>query len=94
VLTVDGNLPRARLVMAGSSVSSAAAEFRRGVTSFTERRVKSAIFYFQEAERLGYDPDECAAYRWQCWMLIGQFEQAWAESDRISSRGKPDPGSL
>ncbi len=43
------------------------------------------------AERAGYDPAECAAYRWSCWMLSGDFERAWRESDRIAALGRPDP---
>jgi hypothetical protein len=41
---------------------------------------------FDEAEQSGCDPNRCAAHRWQCWMLLGDFEQAWRESDSIDAR--------
>lgn len=59
--------------------------------AFRERRIADTIGLLRRAERLGYDPDECGALRWQCWMLSGEFEQAWRESDRIAARGRPDP---
>jgi hypothetical protein len=54
-------------------------------------RVRQALALFDAAERAQCDPDLCAAGRWQCHMLAGDFELAWRESDRINSRGKPDP---
>ncbi|MGH9611495.1 MAG: hypothetical protein ACRD4P_00285, partial [Bryobacteraceae bacterium] len=36
-------------------------------------------------------PDRCASGRWECWMLLGDFERAWRESDAIARRGAPDP---
>jgi hypothetical protein len=54
-------------------------------------RVKQALRLFKQAERAHYDPDSCAAGRWDCHMLLGDFESAWRESDSIASRGKPDP---
>src|SRR5579875_3153211 len=44
-----------------------------------------------EAEAANHDPDECASGRWVCYMLRGEFELAWRESDAIAARGKPDP---
>jgi hypothetical protein len=39
------------------------------------------------------DPDvrEAAARRWTRWMLLGDFESAWRESDLIDSTGYKDP---
>src|SRR5581483_6394566 len=54
-------------------------------------RVQEALSLFDEAECAQADPDLCAAGRWQCHMLSGNFELAWRESDLISRRGKPDP---
>lgn len=54
-------------------------------------RLSDAIRLFGEAERQGYDADLCSANRWTCYMLQGEFETAWYESDRISARGRPDP---
>ncbi len=47
---------------------------------------------FDLAQRLGYAAEECAAARWHCWMLLGNFERAWQESDFISARGKDSNG--
>ncbi|MGH9581677.1 MAG: ADP-heptose--LPS heptosyltransferase [Bryobacteraceae bacterium] len=55
------------------------------------RRVADALRLFCEAERLGCDPDACAAGRWTCHMLAGNFPLAWRESEAISRRGGPDP---
>lgn len=54
-------------------------------------QIAEACESFQLAEEAGFDPDDCAAGRWTCHMLLGHFESAWAESDAISRRGKPDP---
>ncbi len=56
-----------------------------------QRQVDKALTGFDGAEDRGYDPDACAAGRWTCHMLQGNFELAWRESDIISDRGKPDP---
>jgi hypothetical protein len=69
-------------------------EFQQGAAAFTCRQLTAALHHFNKAERLGYNPDECAAYRWQCWMLLGEFENAWRESDLIASRGAPDSHAL
>src|SRR5207248_5853495 len=69
-------------------------EFRRGIESFWRRRINDSLRWFQEAENRGYDPDECAARRWHCHMLLGRPEEAWLESDRTTSRGAPDPNRL
>lgn len=54
-------------------------------------RVHEALTQFDRAERAQSDPDRCAAGRWQCHMLLGDFEKAWRESDLIHARAKPDP---
>jgi hypothetical protein len=54
-------------------------------------RVTEALRLFERAEQARYDPDSCAAGRWDCYMLLGDFESAWRESDRIAARGNPDP---
>src|SRR5205823_13382669 len=33
----------------------------------------------------GEDPRENTSYRWTCWMLLGEFERAWHESDLSGS---------
>ncbi|MFL6350652.1 MAG: ADP-heptose--LPS heptosyltransferase [Bryobacteraceae bacterium] len=54
-------------------------------------RVHTALRLFERAEQAHYDPDSCAAGRWDCRMLLGDFEAAWRESDLIARRGNPDP---
>lgn len=53
-------------------------------------RIRDAIGLYDMAECDGYDADACAGARWMCHMLLGNFEQAWCESDAISMRGQPD----
>ncbi len=54
-------------------------------------QVPEALRSFDLAEQANCDADSCAAGRWICHMLSGNYEQAWLESDRITSRGNPDP---
>jgi hypothetical protein len=54
-------------------------------------RVRQALELYQSAEAAKYDSDQCAAGRWNCHMLAGEFELAWRESDTIARRGQPDP---
>ncbi len=54
-------------------------------------RVSAALELFLLAERCGCDADACAAGRWECHMLQGDFLSAWRESDAIAARGNPDP---
>lgn len=53
-------------------------------------QIPQACKSFQLAEEAGFDPDACAAGRWSCHMLLGDFETAWQESDAISRRDEPD----
>jgi|SRR5579871_4413588 len=68
--------------------------YRRAQDAFSKRCITECLQLLHRAERAGYPPDECAAYRWQCWMLLGRFEDAWRESDAIVGRGQPDPNRL
>ncbi len=56
----------------------------------TARDIAGAGAAFDEAERVGAEADRCAAGRWMCWMLLGEFERAWRESDAIRARGLVD----
>src|SRR3954447_5296134 len=47
--------------------------------AFSARRIPECLELLRRAERLGYDPDECGASRWDCLMLSGRFEEAWRE---------------
>jgi hypothetical protein len=89
--TLDSRMP-----FGGSVDCHAKAEFqfRCGVANFSRRDLEPALRCFDQAERLGYDADRCAAYRWDCWMLLGEFENAWRESDRIAARGASGPHAL
>jgi hypothetical protein len=51
-----------------------------------ERSVTESLCSFGEAERAGADADACAAGRWECAMLLGQYEAAWQASDEIGVR--------
>ena len=59
------------------------------------RLVSSALSMFLEAEQAGAEADACAAGRWQCCMLLGRYEEAWAASQQIEARqratGNVDP---
>lgn len=65
-----------------------------GCAALQKRDLLAAVDSFYRAERSGFEPDLCAAGRWQCYMLLGRFEQAWRESAAIEQRGKPDPHRL
>lgn len=65
--------------------------FSEASRALQSMRISDAIRLFSEAERQGYDADLCSASRWTCYMLKGEFESAWDESDRISARGRSDP---
>ncbi len=53
--------------------------------------VSEAARLYLLAEEAGFDPDQCGAARWTCYMLAGEWARAWAESDAIAQRGAPDP---
>jgi hypothetical protein len=55
-----------------------------------QRELDLALNLFNHAEAEGADPDRCAAGRWMVFMLSGDFEAAWRESDAIRLRCKPD----
>ena len=82
------------MIAAETAFSTVKDHFERACRFLEARQVESAFDLFTEAERLGYDPDECGGGRWFCRMLAGEFEQAWQESDLISQRGTPDSNRL
>ena len=75
------------------SSASGTTEFGQARELISKRRVPEAIEFLTASERMGFDPVECAAQRWFCWMLLGSFDDAWRESDYICAR-KTDPLSL
>ena len=77
--------------MVRASPTTAQACFDEAGRFFRARRIEETLANLNEAEHLGFSPDECAAARWECWMLLGRFDRAWAESDLIAGRDSPDP---
>jgi hypothetical protein len=77
--------------MTTNCCSEALEKFEFGSAALRQRQVCDAIRFYRLAERLGYPPNECAAALWQCWMLKGEFERAWQESDRIAQMNLHDP---
>lgn len=66
-----------------------------GETHLGRREVTAALDCFRQALKAGADPGTHAYERWASWMLLGDFERAWQESDRsgASFRGSlPDTG--
>ena len=59
-----------------------------------ERRIEEAIRAFKCADRLASDPVKCAAGLWTCYMLMGRFELAWRQCERIESLGRRDNYTL
>ncbi len=51
-----------------------------------ERRVAEARSAFAQAKQAGADPSACDAGLWECGMLLGRWEDAWAASDAIEAR--------
>ncbi len=55
------------------------------------RNIPAALASIDQAERAGADPNTCAGDRWQCYMLLGDFERAWEQNDLLRARNAPDP---
>lgn len=79
-----------RAILADSS-AAVADLFVKGQRLLGSRQIPEAIDFFDLASKLGYDSNECASARWQCWMLLGDFERAWQESDQIAACGADGP---
>jgi len=62
--------------------------FDCGIYRAKQRRATEALDAFYQAEAAGADADACASQRWYCWMLLGEFENAWRESDAIATRNR------
>src|SRR5947209_5129201 len=85
-------LPVILLVCAAATTDlQAGLEYNNGIEALRARSISQALEWFRMAEENGHDPVDCAAQRWFCWMLAGDFERAWQESDRITVCGNPDP---
>ncbi len=65
--------------------------YTQAIQQLQSLNVRQALRLFDRAEQARHDPDSCAAGRWDCHMLSGDFERAWQESDAIAARGNHDP---
>lgn len=61
----------------------AEAHFGIGQIHYLNRRIESALASFSRAWNLGLDADRGAQERWMIHMLLGRFDLAWEESDRV-----------
>ncbi|MDQ6705072.1 MAG: tetratricopeptide repeat-containing glycosyltransferase family protein [Acidobacteriota bacterium] len=59
------------------------AHFGIGQIHYLNRRVEQSLASFRRAWDLGVDLDRGAQERWMIFMLLGRFERAWQESDRV-----------
>src|ERR1051326_6284505 len=57
-----------------------------GVAYLLKRQMKEAVRCFRQALASGLNPLVGIADRWTACMLLGQFEGAWQETDRIECR--------
>jgi hypothetical protein len=57
----------------------------QGCAHLQQRQLLSAVEQFEQALTLGLDPLIGVAERWRTWMLLGEFERAWQETDRIEA---------
>jgi len=58
---------------------------RRGCWFLHQRNIAEALRCFEEALNAGLDPSVGIGERWNAWMLVGDFERAWQETDRLES---------
>jgi hypothetical protein len=65
--------------------------FQEAQQALAERRMHDALHLFDAAEQAGHASNECSGHRWYCFMLMGLFEDAWKESERIAARAPGDP---
>ncbi len=72
-------------------MSSPEALAARGEAALAEEELANAVALLDAAEAAGAEPDRCAGNRWLAYMLAGDFNAAWRESDAIRQRAVPDP---
>jgi hypothetical protein len=63
----------------------------RGQAHFERREIPEAIRYFLKAVQSGENPASHAFERWACWMFLGEYEEAWKESDLAGASFKGWP---
>lgn len=75
-----------------SNTESSAEELILAAEAALAREDHAATLWLaNRAEKTGAEPDRCAGNRWLAYMLAGDFDGAWRESDAIRQRGRPDP---
>lgn len=57
-----------------------------GKDRFARREIAEALSCFQEHIEGGGELQQHASERWACWMMLGEFENAWKESDLLENR--------
>lgn len=68
-----------------SAAKTAESLFSRAEKHFARHKIREALFCYEKALEIGFEPDRGAFQRWTCFMLLGGFEQAWKETDRTES---------
>lgn len=63
----------------------------RAQEALCKREIDAALELFLQVDVDSPEANAAAAGRWECWMLKGQFEQAWKESDCLRKQTIPDP---
>jgi len=62
-----------------------------GELYLAQREIGTAIEYLTRAAEIGQQADRCSSALWTAYMLLGEFELAWQQSDEIRHRGAHDP---
>src|SRR3954465_8363917 len=67
---------------------------RKAEMLFEQRRIQEALYWFEQGLKRGSDPRRNALRRWESWMMLGEFERAWIESDRFPDGASAREGPL
>lgn len=78
----------------GSATVRGRADFDRACALLRAGQPEEASALFTLAQQAGVNLAECCAARWQAYMLRGDFECAWRESDTLIELSAPDPHRL
>jgi hypothetical protein len=65
--------------------SSCSAASDTAFVHFERRELTRALSCYLQALKEGEDPRLRVNERWACWMLLGEFERAWKESDQVGA---------
>jgi tetratricopeptide (TPR) repeat protein len=50
---------------------------------FQKREIRRALAYYQRAIELGTPAESLRERLWMCYMMLGEFESAWRQSDQV-----------